>query len=150
MTGEDDLNAVRVHDALAKRLLAQAAELDTARTFGLSAAQLRDVAQEAGIAPEAFDQALGESGLTDGVLGGRRASVPLWVRLCMFGVPDRSAALGYYWLFVAGLCACPLLALLSIRNVPTVLFGGAFLSFALWSTSRAIRWLDRHGWEQLP
>ena len=148
MTGEEDLDKVTVHDALAKRLLARAAELDAARSSGLSPAQLREIAREAGIAPEAFDAALSEPALRD--TGGRpRASVPLWVRLCMFGVPDRGAALGYYWLLVAGLCACPLLALQGIRNVPTVLFGGAFLSFALWSTSRAIRWLDRHGWEQL-
>ena len=148
MRVEEDRDEVPVHDARAKRLLARAAELDAARAVGLSSAQLREIAREAGIAPEAFDAALSDPALAE-VSAEGHASVPFWVRLCMFGVPDRSAAMGYYWLFVAGLCACPLLALQGVRSVPVVLLGGASLAFALWSTSRAIRWLDRHGWEQL-
>jgi hypothetical protein len=44
----------------AHRLLARAVELDAHRVSQVSVAQLREIAREAGIAPEAFDEALAE------------------------------------------------------------------------------------------
>jgi hypothetical protein len=81
-------------------------------------------------------------------------SAPWWVRVCMTGVPDRRAAMVYYWMFVGALCLSPAMAWGVIPPVVgdgrTSAFAGiAFFSFALWSTSRAVRWLDEHGWSSL-
>jgi hypothetical protein len=151
MTRRDDVRSTHpLSDDDARRLLTRAAELDVARASDVSIAQLRDIAREAGIAPAAFESALGEPAFA-APSAGPRTAVPLWVRVCMFGVPDRAAAKAYYWLFVAGLCASPLLAWQgTIGARPTALLAGAFLTFAAWSTSRAIRWLDENGWELLP
>ena len=70
MTSHRDDNApdtTRVSEEDAHRLLARAAELDARDTASMSLAQLRDVAREAGIAPEPFDRALAE--LKAGTLG---------------------------------------------------------------------------------
>jgi hypothetical protein len=69
-------------------------------------------------------------------------------------VPDRRAATGFYWLFVAVLCASPLLARswLAGRGVLSIVASFSLLAFsvfAIWSTARAIRWLDEHGWDSL-
>ena len=53
-----DGESTRLSDDTAQRLLARATQLDSARTAGMSIAELRRAATEAGIAPEAFDQAL--------------------------------------------------------------------------------------------
>jgi hypothetical protein len=72
----------------------------------------------------------------------------------MFGVPDRRIARGYYWLFLAGFIAIPFLRLVTPVGgssdpgiLPLLAMG--FCAFALWSTSRTIRWLDEHGWNTL-
>lgn len=49
-----------VPDALTKRVLARASELDALRRAGATVAELRAAATEAGISPEAFDAALAE------------------------------------------------------------------------------------------
>jgi hypothetical protein len=151
MTVSDDaLNTRSLSDGDVRRLLARAAELDVARSSGVSATELRDIAREAGIAPEVFDEVLSERGIGEPV-GDSDATVPLWVRICMFGVPDRAAAKAFYGLFIVGLCASPLLAWRSTTGArSTALLAAAFLTFASWSTSRAIRWLDENGWELLP
>lgn len=50
----------RLSEAAAHRLLERAVELDARRPSLLSVAELREVAREAGITAEAFDEALGE------------------------------------------------------------------------------------------
>lgn len=84
----------------------------------------------------------------------RPSAVPLWVRVCMSGVPDRRTAMVYYWLFVVAACAFPVGTLLlsggpSARQFLLALLGTAFSAFALWSTAKAVRWLDRWGWDTL-
>ena len=50
----------RVPDEDARRLLARAAEIESAQSNELSLSQLREAALEAGIAPNAFEQAVVE------------------------------------------------------------------------------------------
>lgn len=138
----------------ANHVLARAAELDATPAGALSRRQLRESAAEAGISPEAFDTALQEHEfLASTPLTGKAGRVPDWVRICLFGVPDRAAALRYYWIFVAGLLASPLMSRFGSTpaNKVTIAVGFAACCFgALWSTSQAVRWLDRHGWQLLP
>ena len=54
-------DAIRLSDESAQSLLARATQLDSARVSGASVAELRAAAIDAGIAPEAFEQALAES-----------------------------------------------------------------------------------------
>ena len=133
-----------IPDDEARRLLKRAAELDSAQRGNLSVDQLRQAAREAGIRPDAFDSALASSPATN---------APWWVRHCLFGVPDRRAAMVYYWVFVAMLFVAPLLTLdmvpgLRISKLKALAILG-FCMFALWSTSQAVRWLDEHGWDKL-
>ncbi len=134
-----------VSEAIARHVLARAAELDAAGGE-VAVARLREAAREAGIAPAAVEAALAELQTTTPA-----TRPPWWVRLCLFGVPDRRTALGFYWLFVAGICGSPLLTLAPGGDVGRLGAFGAigFCTFALWSTSRAIRWLDEHGWDSL-
>jgi hypothetical protein len=145
-------DSLKVSDQEARRLLARAAELEGA-VDSLSIAQLRHIASEASISARSFDAALEEFGdALSRVRDEGRGSVarpPAWVRLCMFAVPDRRAAAAYYWLFVAGLVAFPVNAVLSDGFSASSIAGMAFCTFALWSTSRAIQWLDVHGWDLL-
>lgn len=53
-------DAERLPEEAARRLLTRASELEAARGAELSVAELRLAAREAGIAPEAFEQALAE------------------------------------------------------------------------------------------
>ena len=50
----------KVPDEEARRLLARAAEIESAQSADLSLSQLREAALEAGIAPHAFEQAVVE------------------------------------------------------------------------------------------
>src|SRR5688572_27602044 len=50
----------KVPDEEARRLLARAAEIESAQSSDLSLSQLREAALEAGIAPNAFEQAVVE------------------------------------------------------------------------------------------
>lgn len=52
----------RLPDDEARRLLARATEIESAQSAGLSLAEIREAALEAGIAPNAFEQALAELG----------------------------------------------------------------------------------------
>ena len=54
----------KVPDQEARRLLARAAEIESAQSTDLSLSQLREAALEAGIAPNAFEQAVAELGAT--------------------------------------------------------------------------------------
>jgi hypothetical protein len=136
----------------AERILARAAALDSGRAERMPVQHLREAAAEAGISPDAIAAALREHA-RDATVASDGLTVPAWVRMCTFGVPDRVAALRYYWIFVAGLCASPLLLRLESTPARSRLFAltAAAICFgALWSTSRAVRWLDQHGWQRLP
>ena len=133
-----------------KRLLVRAAALDSRMSGGLTLHEIRNVAAEAGIQASALEAALKELGEDFSLHDHEhRASVPWWVRLCMFSVPDRVAAMRFYWIFVAMILVSPLYLLLvptaAAPSVGLLLFG----IFASWATSRAVQWLDRHGWELL-
>jgi hypothetical protein len=56
----NDPDSVRLSDDSAAALLARATQLDAARLANTSVAELRRAALDAGIAPEAFEQALSE------------------------------------------------------------------------------------------
>ena len=36
------------------------------------------------------------------------------------------------------------------QRLTLVVLLSAWAMFSLWSTARAVRWADRHGWERLP
>ena len=151
----DHHNEIRsLQTEVADRVLARAAELDAALVGALSVDRLREIATEAGISPEALASALHEHTTeASAPLKLEEPRVPGWVRLCLLGVPDRASALRYYWIFVVGLCASPLLLRLGATPVTSGILTLSFATFcfgALWSTSRAVRWLDRHGWQRLP
>ena len=150
----------RIPSAAVERLLARAAELDAVDASAVSVDELRSAAVDAGIKSQAFDAALrelgrkpalGESGLpSTSTSRPGRSAVPAWVRLCLLGVPDRRAAIVFYWVFAVAMCAGLLLPLTEVPLPRFAAFGlGAFCFFGLWSTSSAVRWLDRHGWDLL-
>lgn len=131
-----------------EQVLKRAAALDAAisSTGALTSDQLRDVALEAGISASAVSEALREQSRDEG-------PAPAWVRFCLWTVPDRATALRYYWIFVGGMSLSPLLMLFGHSAVTRVLLSGGVTAFfigALWSTSRAVRWMDRNGWHRLP
>ena len=131
---------------VAQRLLARAAQLDAGSTGALSVAQLCEIATEAAIGPAAMESALREYATA-------KKPVPVWVRATLSGVPDRPTALRFYWIFVAGICASPLLTRLNVRPLTGGLLSLGVASFclaALWGTSRAVAWFDRHGWQLRP
>lgn len=141
----------RIDAADADRVLARAAVLDATEREQLSLARLYDVAAESGISAEAVATALEEQ-RSKSPGNDQGAKLPVSVRFCLTGVPDRASAMQYYWLFVGGLCASPLLLLTSHYTTQArwLAASSAVASFgALWSTSRAIRWLDRNGWRHL-
>jgi hypothetical protein len=55
----------RLPEAAARRLLERASELEARRGAEMSVAELREAAREAGITPDAFEQALAEYHGTD-------------------------------------------------------------------------------------
>jgi len=118
-------------------------------------AELRRAALEAGIGAPAFDAALRE-GVVPTLA---TAPTPPWVvRLTMIGVPNRVAAWGVYGFFLLVLLASAAGAVADTlgRSSPIqlerslALVVASFSIFALWSTAKAIRWTDRHGWDRLP
>ena len=113
--------------------------------------RLHEIADDVEISPGAMQSAL--LGHAAVVRREGETRVPWWVRFCMFGVPDRASALRFYWIFVGGLVASPLLLRVTSAPVPArwlVVGPLGFCLFASWSTWRAVRWLDRQGWHRLP
>ena len=72
---------------------------------------------------------------------------PFWVRFVLFGVPDRAAVMGFYWLFVIALVL--LVPAMKLDWLPRSKgsFALCWFAFSLLTTNAAIRGLDRHGWE---
>lgn len=156
----DPTDEKTVSEANVRRLLARAAELDVSLGAQTSRERLRESAVEAGIGEEAFDAAWRElhGGSTSVSLATHPSSTaallltehsetalaPWWVRTSLWGVPDRKAAIGYYWLFTA---VGVLSAAASLTTLSPFFFGLSGLSlFGIWTTSQAVRWLDKHGW----
>lgn len=156
MTKRTDREEQRLGEGDAGELLRRAAELDAATGARATVAELRRAAIEAGISPAAFDVALATSGRSDLKEisldeSGRsyRGQVPRWVRVCLFGVPDRRSAMTFYWLFIAAMGALPLLTFTGVQGSIGAAGIALFLLFASWSTSRAVKWADKHGWSLL-
>ncbi len=151
MADDRGLN-LRLSEESVARVLTRAAELDGSARQGFSIEQVREIATEAGISARAIEMALDEH---TNHSAGSQPSAPAWVRMGMIGVPDRGVAIGFYWLFVAGLMAFPIgafvLKAMGWGNVSmsAAMGGMIFCTFASWSTARMIRWLDKNGWSTL-
>ena len=146
----------RVSMPQAESLLARAAALDAQeRAGGMNVAELRRAAVEAGIGAAAFDAAYREAFVPATAAAVR----PPWiVRITMIGVRNRVVAWGccaffLFLLFSSGAAAVasklgwspPLQIETSLALVVA-----SFSVFAHWSTAKAIRWTEQHGWDQLP
>ena len=150
MHSRDDRTA-SVSAEIARQVIGRAAALDAADADAVSVERLHEIAYDVGISPGAMQRALHEH--AEAATGEGEPPVPWWVRCCIFGVPDRASALRFYWIFVGGLLASPLL--LRVTRAPLLgrwlaVVTLLFCLFASWSTWRAVRWLDRHGWHRLP
>jgi hypothetical protein len=65
---------------------------------------------------------------------------PWWVRVTLWGLPNRVSALSFVWLCVGFAMAC---VVLGFRN-PLISLGAVSLLPAL-GYLRAVRWVDKHG-----
>jgi hypothetical protein len=92
-------DAERLPEDAARRLLERASELEAGRGADLSVAELREAAREAGITPDAFEQALAEYRGTDSALGA--------------AAPVRGRRLARFW--PAALVLAALVSLVVIR-----------------------------------
>ena len=152
----DEQASDRLPFPLAEQLLARAATIDAQeKAGGVEVAERRRAALEAGIGAPAFDAALRE-GLVPALV---TAPTPPWiVRVTMIGVPNRVVAWGFYGFFLVALLASAAAAVADKLGMPSpiqlestlALVVASFSVFALWSTAKAIRWTDRHGWDRLP
>jgi len=135
----------------AREVLARATVLDAARHESISLVRLRDAAQEAGIGVDALDRAVAE------VIerSGDQERAPLWVRRKLFGVVDRAGAMVFYWLFVLMTLGVPVYLLVApgratlAQRLTAAIVMGIITTYMTWSTARAIRWADRHGWDKI-
>ena len=135
----------------AREALARATALDAAQSHAVAVSRLREAAVEAGIKVEALDRAVAE------VLehSANRERAPRWVRLGLFGVVDRAGAMVFYWLFVVMSLVVPTYLLLAPgratfgQRLVAAVGIAVFTGYSVWSTARAVRWADRHGWDKL-
>ena len=147
MSSPSKMSSTTVSPDIARRVFARATEIDAGNDGALTVQQIEEIANEVGISQSAVLAALREHSNSS------IASLPIWVRLGTLGVPDRQTALRFYWLSVATTCLSPFLLLVpSTRpmGICIALVVGIFSFANVFGTSRAIRWLDRHGWERLP
>jgi hypothetical protein len=131
-----------VEPHLAHDLLSRAAKLDAAAESPYRLAHVREAAEEAGISVAAFEQALRDGGQ------GIRTAPPLWVRVCLSGVPSRRAAMVFFGGFLAAIPAVLGAAVAGLLPAAAAASIGIFLAFAGWSTGEAVRWQDRRGWDR--
>ncbi len=135
----------------AREALVRATALDAAQSDAVAVSRLREAAVEAGIRVEALDRAVAE------ILerSANRERAPRWVRRGLFGVTDRAAAMIFYWLFVVMSLAGPTYLLLAPgratfgQRLVAAVGIAVFTGYSVWSTARAVRWADRHGWDKL-
>ena len=130
-----------VEPHVAHDLLSRAAKIDAEAESPYRLAHLREAAEEAGISDSAFEQALrhGDQGI--------RPAPPLWVRVCLSGVPSRRAAMVFFGGFFAAIPAVLGAAVAGLLPPASAVSIGILLAFAGWSTGEAVRWHDRRGWD---
>jgi len=140
----------------AERLLARAAALDAQDGAGtVHVADLRRAALDAGIGEAAFETALREAASP---LKSNAPKPPWIVRVTLIGVPNRVVAWGFYAVFSLALLSTGVAAVAAkagatvplAQDTPLLLFVAFWSFFSLWSTAKAIRWADTHGWDKLP
>ncbi len=72
--------------------------------------------------------------------GRDRGGWPWWVRLGLWGLPSRAAAMVFFWLaFVLAMAG----VVAGLRE-PRMFFGAIFFLAAAWYWA-AVRWVDRNG-----
>jgi hypothetical protein len=69
-----------------------------------------------------------------------RSTWPLWVRIGLWGLPNRAAAWAFFWLSMAIAVGCVAYGWVDWRFC----VGGMMVFAALWYLL-AIQWVDRHG-----
>ena len=131
-----------VEPHVAHDILSRAAKLDAETESPYRISHLREAAEEAGISAPAFEQALRDGG------EGMRPTPPLWVRVCLSGVPSRRAAMVFFGGFLAAILAVLGAAVAGLLPAAAAASIGIFLVFAGWSTGEAVRWQDRRGWDR--
>lgn len=127
---------------VAHDILSRAAKLDAESESPYRIAHLREAAEEAGISSPAFEQALRDGG------HGMQAAPPLWVRVCLSGVPSRRAAMAFFGGFLAAIPVVVGAAVAGVLPALPAIWIGVLLAFAGWSTGEAVRWQDRRGWDR--
>lgn len=130
-----------VEPHVANDLLSRAAKLDAESETPYRLAHVREAAEEAGISVSAFEQALREGDQ------GIRPAPPLWVRVCLSGVPSRRAAMVFFGGFLGAIPAVLGAAVAGLLPAAAAASIGVILAFAGWSTGEAVRWQDRRGWD---
>jgi|YNPBryunderm2012_1023409.scaffolds.fasta_scaffold25261_2 hypothetical protein len=77
---------------------------------------------------------------------------PYWVRMSLWGVPDRRAAIAMYWVCIAMAIVFPVYMAETRQHLPGWWLWGGCLGFMTFSylaavnVGRAIRWRDRYNW----
>jgi hypothetical protein len=130
-----------VEPHVAHDILARAARIEAEAESSYRVSHLREAAEEAGISSSAFEQALRDGGQ------GIRSATPLWVRVCLSGVPSRRAAMVFFGAFFAAIPAILAAAIAGVLPAASAMSIVIFLAFAGWSTGEAVRWQDRRGWQ---
>ncbi len=65
---------------------------------------------------------------------------PLWVKVGLWGIPNRASAWGFFWFCLIATVACVAYGFVDPR-----FFVGGLLVFAGAWYFASIRWVDRHG-----
>ena len=74
--------------------------------------------------------------------GKQRIQRPLWVRVGLWGLPNRISAWVFFWLSIGIAVGCT-----AYGFVDPPFFAGGLLVFAAWWYYASIRWADEHeGW----
>ena len=139
MTNRDADDERWLSESEATDLLRRASELDAKDVVKLS--HLREAAVETGLSKDAVDAATKE--LTPAEPD---ATVPVWVRFNLAGVPNRAGAQFWYQL----LCTAGVLSTAGAMFIPKFIAPGLGLAGGLWffgcafAVSSAIRWMDDH------
>jgi hypothetical protein len=71
---------------------------------------------------------------------GDRQERPLWVKVGLWGLPNRAAAWAFFWLSLAIAVGCVAYGFVDWR----FFIGGIMVFAALWYYA-SIKWVDRHG-----
>ena len=72
--------------------------------------------------------------------GDKNVERPWWVKIGLWGLPNRASAWAFFWISILLAIGCVLYGFVDRR----FLVGGLFIVAAWWYCA-AIRWVDRHG-----